>query len=214
MTIKIWNDFKRYGFIMLPYTFVRSIGAVKAAVLCQILAEYNHAQNNKLNAGKYFLTDFNRMAKYLGLNVDELIKIITELQEMQFLWFEYSDIKDIYLICVDEDNIVSFKEQTEQENMYDDWNAGLLRAQDPVNRLTEFTSSLQEMQKFISKFINKPFPLVILAYCNALIKNYEQDNRQFIDLPNLLQDLKDILTNPDFRFEDIGIWVYDRCKQD
>lgn len=213
MTIKIWNNLKQYGFIMTPYTFIRSLGAVKATVLCQILAEYNHAYNSQLNAGNYFLSDLNRMADYLGLTIEKLISELEELEELNLIEFNYSDIKDIYMITVFENSIVKFKEQTEKENMYDDWNFGLLRSQNPINRLTDFTKPVQEIEEFVKKYIAQPIPIVIYAYCNYIIQIFESDGSKFLDLPNIWQELGKILNKYDFTFTDIAIWTYKKCTQ-
>ncbi len=213
MTIRIWNDLKKYGFVMTPYTFIRSLGAIKATVLCQILAEYNHANNNQLNLGKCFLSDLNRMANYLGLDINELLTEITELEELNLLWFSYADIKDIYLISVNETSIIEFKEQIEQENMYDDWNAGLLKCQNPTNRLADFITPVKEIQKFIKLTTSKQLPLVLYAYANYIISLFESDGSKFLDLPNIWQDLKTILAKPNFTHTDIGIWLFNKCKE-
>ena len=45
MTIEIWKEYKRFGLVMTPYSMIRSLGVLKAVILAQIIAEYNHACN-------------------------------------------------------------------------------------------------------------------------------------------------------------------------
>lgn len=115
MTIDMWNQFKNNGFVFGSYTFLRCLDTITALVLCQIIAEYNHANNKKLNTDSLFLSDLNRMSDYLGLDMKDLKISLDELSYLGFISVWNSGIENTKLIYVSEKNIIKYKEQEEQK---------------------------------------------------------------------------------------------------
>ena len=184
-------------------------------MLCQIIAEYNHANNKKLNTDSLFLSDLNRMSDYVGLDMVDLKISLDELSYLGFISVWDSGIENIKLIYVSEKNIIKYKEQEEQKNFWHDWDWGLARTQNPVNKSTNFEQSTLKMIDFVEKHIEKPenIPLAVYAYCNLKIKSFEEQGSCFWNIQNFENNLYKVLTANDFTPKKIVNFV-DKTYQD
>ncbi len=87
MTIKIFSELKKNGFLMVPYVLVQTLGADTTIVLVEIIAELNHAENLGLNYGDDFLLNKDRIANKLGIEFDNLEEILDELENLSFIFY-------------------------------------------------------------------------------------------------------------------------------
>ena len=213
MTINMWQDFKTNGFVFGIYTFLRCMDTFTVLVLCQLIAEYNHANNENLNAGEYFLTDLNRLADYLGLEVETVKKSINELIALDFICTFDSGIENIVLVCVEEENIIKFKQEQEYHRMFHSWDWGLKRVQNPAHRSTHFEKSTLLLMSFVEQHLKNPetIPLCIYSFCNLVIKNYEITGKNFENIPEIGKNLYKIITDKNFVAEDLCDFVYKTC---
>ncbi len=214
MTITNWKKFTELGYVMASYTFLRTLETVQAVVLFHIISEYNHAQNNRLELAGFFLTSPARMSNYLGLDKEELFKTLDNLKNFGFIdFYAPSNIENAILICVKEDEIFKFKEKMEDKNLYQDWNTGLLKVQNPINKL-KLQHSTEKLKLFVDKHFNKPdcTPAIVLVGCDEVIEKFEENGTCFWDLPNIQDKLVEVLNDEHFWFQDIFILVNDLCK--
>ena len=216
MTINMWQDFKTNGFVFCIYTFLRCMNTFTALVLCQLIAEYNHANNECLNAGEYFFTDLSRIADYLGLDVETVKNSINELTTLNFIYTFDSGIENIILVCVEEENIVQFKQEQEHKKMFHTWDWGLKRIQNPTHRSTHFEKSTLLLMSFVEQHLKNPetIPLCIYSFCNLVIKQYEVTGKNFEKIPELANNLYRIITDENFKAEDLCDFVYEACTID
>lgn len=215
MTIKIWNDFKKGGFVMLDYAILCCLEKVTAIVLCQLIAEYNHAENHNLNIDKLFLVNIKRLSDYLYLDYDEIKDAFYELKSFNLIDFYQSGIKNTILVRMNEEEIVEFKQQQELKNMLHDWDWGLQNAQNPQGQETQFNCSTNALIQAINNYIKKPkeVPMVIYSLCNVLIEQYESNGNNFLQIPNLENRLVACLSDDCFKLIDLVLFVQKICKE-
>lgn len=198
MTVKMWSIYKAGGFIVTVYTFARSLGALKASILGQIISEFNHAHNNGLTFYDDFLFNPRRMSQYLGLSEDMLIQELHELEDLYFIEVYDSEIADTMYIRVNQQEIINFKNKVETENMYGKWDDGLLRSQNPLHKQTHFCNSVEQIKNYLDEHMREPekIPLVLYSYASSVIENFEEKTgHSILCNPNLIKSLNMIVTS-------------------
>ena len=187
MSIKIWNEFIREGIVMLNYYLLYGLDLVTAIVLCQIIAEYNHANNHNLNVQPYFLVNMQRMSDYLNLDVEEIVNALKNLLNLNLIGYSSSGIENTIIVLVKEDNIIDFVRQTKQDYSLHKWDWGLANVQNPKGQPTSFNNSTNALISFVNENMYRPetIPMVIYAFCNFKIELYEENGNDFLSIPNL-----------------------------
>ncbi len=215
MTIKIWNDFLSGGFVMLNYSILCSLELVSAIVLCQIIAEYNHAHNKNLNLDKFFLVNLSRMSDYLYFDEECIVNALKELKNLDLIDFYDSKINNTILVWVNEDKIIQFKLQQECEKNLHKWDWGLLNSQNPKGEETYFNYSTNVLVNIVNKNAKNPdkIPMVVYAFCNDLITRYENKGLKFLDIPDLANKLISCLSDKSFKPINLAILVQNICKE-
>lgn len=213
MTIELWKEFKRLGFVYVSYTFLRCFTAETAIVLCQLIAESNHANNKELCLGGFFLTDLNRMSKYLSITKDKIKEILTALKSKQFILMLDSGIEDVVLAALNQDSIIEYQQLKEEELMLHSWDWGLVNAQNPRGKNTTFCNSVLVLKNFVEQNIKNPenIPMVFFCYCNFRIKWFERSGMCFTDIENWQEEVLKTLNNNSFRVVDLAMCVDKLC---
>lgn len=204
MTIKNWKKYLELGYIMTSYTFVRCLGGENALTLCQILSEYNYANNKGVNLCQAFLSNLRRMANYVGISEYKLMESLNTLVELELIAYQPAYIDEsTYIIWVYEDNILKFKQEVEEENMYSDWDTGLTKTQNPINSLTQFSESTLELQKYIDNILKdeNALPIIVYSICEFYIRDYENSGKDFCSIPMLAEKIKDVLLDDNFTYD-------------
>lgn len=216
MAIKIWKNYTESGYVMLSYSFLRALGATNAIVLAQVLAEYNHAYNKGFSAFNSFFTSTKRMAAYLGMEEKALDKALNRLSYLGLIFYLESHIDGLRLISVAEDSILEYKLNAEAQYMYADWDTGLMRLQNPVNNLEEFSCAAQLLKEFIDSYFNKENALPTIAYsiCETNFRSYERDGvSQFWGIPDIKERLRIFLGSGPLDVESLCRWVVKQCNE-
>ena len=204
MGISIWKNLIKYGYLSLPYTTIQSLGILNAIVLMQILAEYNRAVRDKLNIGTCFLADFGRMSDYLNLDKNDLEETVVELHKLGLIHLFSSFIENTYVIRVQEDKIVKYIETFEQENQSDNWDCGLARTQNPINKKTNFSELTIQIKNKVDNFFNKInyLPIISYVYINDYIHKHEEKWNKLVDEIDLDSQITNILkTSKDLKYD-------------
>ena len=195
MTIKIWQDFKKLGFLIAPYTLVRCLGCRDVLVLAEIIAEYNYANNNSWEVDGWFFINFKEIGKRLGLDENQLIKSIDNLEGLKFLTTHYSCF-GIYMLKVHETTIIEYKRQAELVNGMKTWDIGLAKCQNPVGQAFYIDNLTIRLVSYVNEFYGKKnaLPIVTYAYCDALLRSVDEN---FWDKNNFDEVLPEILSDYD-----------------
>ena len=192
MTVEIFNILKIGGFIITAYTFARSLGALKASILGQVISEFNHAQNNHLTYYTDFLFSPKRMSHYLGITEDILMQELNALEDMNLIDVFDSDIEGTMYMRINEQEIINFKTKIETEYMLGTWNEGLLCCQNPIQKQTHFCNSVEQIKNYLYEHMREPekIPLVMYSYASSVIEAFEEKiGQSILNNPNLIKSL-------------------------
>lgn len=212
MTNKYWNNLKQYGFIISPYSLIRSIGGIETLILMQIISEYGYAEKNKNIIEGYFLINLKRMSIYVNISEMYLKESLNILRELGFINFFSSGIEDTIMITPNIIKIIEFKENFEKENQFDDWDCGLLRAQNPINRNADFHSLTKQLQQIVDDFNQKlnSLPIIVYVYISCIFNQYERIKNIKIDSFVLLEEVKNLLLESKNFKEDFINFISDK----
>lgn len=196
MTIKIWKEFTQKGYITVPYTFTKSIGAINSIVLGQIISEYNHANNKKFAYKNYFLSNIKRFGQHVGIEENLLFEAFEYLCSLNFINFYNTCIENTVLFCIYEDNIIEFKSDKENE-YYQPWDYGLIQCQNPQSKIKKLSSAIFYLQSLIDELLGEvnALPAVFYVCCYELIIKHEQDALEKIYSQNLKNEIIDIVNS-------------------
>lgn len=213
MSINRWKDFTNKGFVFASYTFLRMFDMITAVVLCQLIAEYNHAFNNNLHIEKNFLINTMRLCDYLGISQEELQEAFKELEEEEFFFTRPTGINNTLLGSIELQNIINFKQEIENAKNLQSWDWGLINTQKPQWQTAEFKTSTFAIINFVEKNLKNPetIPTVVYVYCDFLIQQYEMNGKIFADITNLGDKLLETLTKQTFKPIDIAILIQELC---
>lgn len=212
MTIDMWNDFKAGGHIMLSYTFARSLNIKTAVVLSEIVAEFNKAYNNDLNSFDEFLCSPTRMSNYLGFSIEEINIAFDELEEIGFISVYESYIEDTICIGVHQDEIINFKNKKEKENLYGNWDDGLVSSLNPVHKANYFSDSTNKIRDFIESHTKQPQNIPIISYSclDSIIKDYETESKNnILSMADIKDYLYNMVSKEKFNKYDFDIFIRD-----
>ena len=215
MAIKSWTDFKNGGFIFLSYILLQSLGKNSAIVLCEIMSEYNHAVDKKLNIEQRFLVNLQRMSDYLNLDFEDITSALNDLKSIDLIEYCFAGIENTIFVLVKEDNIINFKLQQEQENLFHGWNFGLVNTQNPRNTKTSFNKSTNVLIKFVNENMKNPeiIPMSVFVQCNLIFENYGIDFDCLYNKMYIYEDVFNCINNEDFEPIQLVILVQDLCKE-
>ena len=206
MAIEIFNEIKTGGFVILPYDLLQCLEADDLVVLWQIIAELNNAEKNNLNLFNDILCDTERMAKYLGIDIEYLNSILENLQEQKFIVCFDSHIENTIYIRVNTDEIINFKKTANAKKGFINWDDGLNISQNPLHKKNCFNQSTLNIKKFIESHIKniETVPLVAYSYLHDCIKSYENKYGEITSsINNLDKYLLDMVSKPDFNRYDV-----------
>lgn len=182
ININIWQTLKEGGFVLVPYTMLKVLGPINSVVLGEIVSELNHAIKNHLSYNQDFLTNINRMADFLGMQYQEVISAVKELQEQALITVSNSYIKNTIYMVVNIDKILELQENIITEYLFCGWDSGLMMCQNPTHEKTSFTNSLNRIKIFIeenAKDLN-PVPMIVYMHLNSIIKIIERKQERSI----------------------------------
>lgn len=196
MALQIYSKLKEKGFIMTPYSAIRTLPENEAIVLMELLAELNHARNIDLNYGDDFLCDINRLSAILNIEWNLLLEILKGLQELGFIAIFDPNIEDTIYIRVKQDNIINYIE-TNDGNNFMNWNDGLIISLNPINKGINFNQSTLRIKDYLDSYLQIPeaIPLIYYSYLNCVIEDYEKvfgDFFENVNIHELTQDFLDI----------------------
>ena len=213
MTIKSWTNFKNGGFILLSYSLLQNLDVITAIVLCEIMAEYNHAHNNNFNIGQRFLVNLKRMSDYLCLNFEEINNALNDLQDLDLIDYCFAGIENTILVWVKEDNIIKLKQ--EQERLFHGWDWGLANCQNPKSAKTSFNKSTNALIQFVNDNMKNPeiIPMSVYVQCNLIFEEYGFDFNCLYKKLFIYEDVYNCINNKDFIPIDLAFLVQDLCKK-
>ncbi|MBD5401297.1 hypothetical protein HDR58_00650 [bacterium] len=209
MTIKIWKQLNKNGFIMAGYTFCRSLGITNAVVLAQLLAEYNFANNKNLDCCNFFLCNICRTADYLGLSNEELSNALTELRKLNLIGIYESSLNDYYLIYVNEEEIIQFENIENRQNNYAKWDLGLVNTQAPDGKINSLNATTKKLKFEVEQVYKLPF--IVYSVCNYLFEQYSEIN--FWQMTNINTELQDLLESGYFTGEELVSFIYNKLRE-
>lgn len=194
MALQIYNKLKGKGFIMTPYSTIRTLRETEAIVLMELLAELNYAQNADLNFGDDFLCDIERLSAVLNIEWNYLLEILKGLQELGFIEIFDPNIEGTRYIRVNQNNIISYIE-TNDGNDFISWNDGLQISLNPINKKLYFNKSTQKIKDYLDSCMQIPnaIPLIYYSYLNSVIEDYEKVFGDFFENVNIQEVTKDVL---------------------
>lgn len=194
MTINMWTAFKDGGFVFGNYFLLQTLDITSAIVLCQLIAEYNFANNNGLACNEQFLIDSLRLQKVLGFDEDELIEAINNLQSLGVITCWNAFMENSFLARIHEDNVVQLLSKQKEMTAYPKWDWKLKEAQNPI-KPNNFCPVLKEIINTISNF---KIPTVVFVITNIFILRYLEEGCELKVSENLFCKLEGILNNPNF----------------
>lgn len=209
MTINMWTAFKDGGFVFGNYFLLQTLDITSAIVLCQLIAEYNFANNNGLAYKEYFLIDSLRLQKVLGIAEDELFEVINYLKSLGVITCLNAFMENSFLVIIHEDNIVQLLNEQKEMTAYPKWDWKLKEAQNPIKQ-NSFCPVLKEIINTISNF---KIPTVVFVITNILILEYLEEGYELKVSENLFCKLEGILNNPNFTPMDFFFFIKRELEQ-
>ncbi len=208
MTIKIWKQLNKNGFIMAGYTFCRSLGITNAVVLAQLLAEYNFANNKNLDCCNFFLCNIYRTADYLGLSNEELSNALTELRKLNLIDIYEAGLNGYYLIYVNEEGIIQLEDNENRQNNYAKWDSGLINTQNADGKINTLTPTTKKLKYIVEQAHHLPF--IAYSVCNHLFAYYSDVD--FWQIQNINSDLQDLLDESYFCGDELVSFIYNKLR--
>ena len=174
MTIKAWSNFKEGGFVFANYFLLQTLDTLTAIVLCQLIAEYNFADNKELTHFQFFLTNVKRLTDVLGITKDELFDSLNYLVELKLLVFQKAYISDTLLIRINEESIIQLLQDARKDALYVEWDWELKETQNPTNLSNTFCPIVQQIIVILQN--RAKIPMLFYSMINILILEREAEN--------------------------------------
>ncbi len=125
---RLFKQIRQKGYLMVGYTLLKSLGCTNAIVLERLLTEYQHAIRHKFMFASSFIIDLEIISIHTGISVEMVFEALLEFLNLGFinLW----NVKEKAFLCkVNEEEIINFEKDVEQENSCKRWDYGLYSIQ-------------------------------------------------------------------------------------
>lgn len=125
---QLFKQIRQKGYLMVGYTLLKALGCTNVIILERLLTEYQHAIRHKFMFASSFIIDLEIISMHTGVSEEMVFEALLEFRDLGFidLW----NIKEKALLCkINEEEIVNFEKNIEQENSCKRWNYGLYSTQ-------------------------------------------------------------------------------------
>lgn len=131
MSNQLYNSLKEGGFVMAPYSLIRTLGATGTIILCELIAEYNYALKKGVNYNDSILVDLVRLRTIFCLDEPEVDLILAGLEEYELIRIYSTKIQNIKFITLDIENIKTFQKEALLGKYAGAWDNGLIESLNP-----------------------------------------------------------------------------------
>ena len=131
MSNQLYNTIKEGGFVMAPYSLIRTLGATETIILCELIAEHNYARKKGVNYNVSILVDLVRLRTIFCLDEPEVDLILAELEEYELIRIYSTKIQNIKFITLNIENIKTFQKEALLGKYAGAWDNGLIESLNP-----------------------------------------------------------------------------------
>lgn len=131
MSNQLYNTIKEGGFVMAPYSLIRTLGATETIILCELIAEHNYARKKDVNYNDSILVDLVRLRTIFCLDEPKVDFILAELEEYKLIRIYSTKIQNIKFITLDIENIKLFQKEALLGKYAGAWDNGLIESLNP-----------------------------------------------------------------------------------
>ena len=146
---------------------------------------------------------------------DLVNNIFQKLEELELISVYESYIEDTVYISMNIEKILETKLKLESENMYGEWDSGLINCLNPVSKPRYFLPSTIAIKNCVDKNFKDSYkiPIIIYADINYWVECYEEESGQKVNnIPNLENRIYNTLKHSDNLGHDLNLLIYDICK--
>lgn len=131
MSNQLYNTIKEGGFVMAPYSLIRTLGATETIILCELIVEHNYARKKGVNYNDSILVDLVRLRTIFCLDEPEVDLILAELEEYELIRIYSTKIQNIKFITLNIENIKTFQKEALLGKYAGAWDNGLIESLNP-----------------------------------------------------------------------------------
>lgn len=137
-----FKDIRAKGYLMVGYSFIKSLGLVTATVLERLHVEYNYALTNNNFANGYFLTSLKELNYYLNIPTNDIAKAIKTLSDLKLI--EYKIANEYYFIYIDKEQVTDFVKTAERKHSFRQWDTCLKPVQSYIYVISDMENDIND----------------------------------------------------------------------
>lgn len=177
MSNQLYNTIKEGGFVMAPYSLIRTLGPTETIILCELIAEHNYALKKGVNYNDSILVDLVRLRTIFCLDEPEVDLILAGLEEYKLIRIYSTKIQNIKFITLEIENIKTFQKDVLLDKYAGAWDNGLIESLNPsIGYSDGYSSSTVNVKILIDRLYSlEAVPTIYYELLNDEIIKYESN---------------------------------------